>query len=88
MPNLNRLRMAALLCAVTAACMAQAETLLVKGAWPSASDATTPLPENGMIADEVYENRYFGLKYALAPGWNQQVAGPPPSDSEIGRAHV
>lgn len=81
MPNLNRLRMAALLCAVTAACMAQAETLLVKGAWPSASDATTPLPENGMIADEVYENRYFGLKYALAPGWNQQVAGPPPSDS-------
>jgi hypothetical protein len=54
---------------------------LVKGAWPSAGDATTPLPENGMIANAVYENRYFGLKYALAPGWNQQVEGPPPSDS-------
>jgi hypothetical protein len=81
MPNVNRVRVATLLCAATAACMAQAETLLVKGAWPSASDATTPLPENGTITNEVYENRYFGLKYALAPGWNQQVEGPPPSDS-------
>jgi hypothetical protein len=73
--------MAVLLCAAAAACMAHSEALLVKGAWPSASDATTPLPENGTIANEVYENRYFGLKYALAPGWNQQVQGPPPSDS-------
>jgi hypothetical protein len=74
-------RVAALLCAATVACTAQAEALLVRGAWPSASDATTPLPENGIIANEVYENQYFGLKYALAPGWNQQVEGPPPSDS-------
>jgi hypothetical protein len=81
MPHVNLVRVAALLCAATAACMAQAEALLVKGAWPSASDATTPLPENGAIANQVYENQYFGLKYALAPGWNQQVEGPPPSDS-------
>jgi len=81
MASVKLARVAALLCAVAAACTAQAEALLVKGAWPSASDATTPLPENGTIADEVYENRYFGLKYPLAPGWNQQVEGPPPSDS-------
>jgi hypothetical protein len=81
MTSVKLVRVAALLCAAAAACPAQAEALLVKGAWPSASDTTTPLPENGTIADEVYENRYFGLKYALAPGWNQQVEGPPPSDS-------
>jgi hypothetical protein len=81
MLHVNRVRVVVLLCAASTAGIVQAEALLVKGAWPSASDATTPLPENGTIANEVYENRYFGLKYALAPGWNQQVEGPPPSDN-------
>jgi hypothetical protein len=81
MTSVKLARVAAVLCAAAAACTAQGEALLVKGAWPSASDATMPLPENGTIGNGVYENRYFGLKYPLAPGWNQQVEGPPPSDS-------
>jgi hypothetical protein len=72
---------AALLSLTALASAAQADTLLVKGAWPSASDAVTPLPEGGTIAGRVYDNPYFGLKYALTSGWNQQWEGPPPSDS-------
>jgi len=55
--------------------------LLVKGAWPSATDSLTPVPEGGSIANGVYTNRYFGLSYALPADWLQKSAGPPPSDS-------
>jgi hypothetical protein len=72
---------AALLVLAALSSVAQAEALLVKGAWPSASDAATPLPESGLITESFYENHYFGLKYALTSGWNQQWQGPPPSDS-------
>jgi hypothetical protein len=55
--------------------------ILVKGAWASASDTTTPLPESGRVADGTYANAYFGLRYTLPAGWTQKYAGPPPSDS-------
>jgi hypothetical protein len=55
--------------------------LLVKGAWSSASDAVTPLPEGGTVANHVYSNPYFGLTYPLSTDWTQQYEGPPPSDS-------
>jgi hypothetical protein len=55
--------------------------LIVKGAWSSASDATTPLPEGGKVAGHVYHNPYFGLTFPLAQGWTQSYDGPPPSDS-------
>jgi hypothetical protein len=55
--------------------------ILVKGAWSSGSDSVTPLPEGGGIANNVYTNRYFGLTYALSPGWTEKFSGPPPSDS-------
>jgi hypothetical protein len=55
--------------------------ILVKGAWASASDTTTPLPEGGRVAGGTYANAYFGLSYALPAGWTQKYAGPPPSDS-------
>jgi hypothetical protein len=55
--------------------------ILVKGAWASASDSTTPLPEGGAIAEKVYKNNYFGLSYALPADWEQKFEGPPPSDS-------
>jgi hypothetical protein len=58
-----------------------ADALLVKGAWPSAGDDSTPVPEAGKIVDSTYANGYFGLKYSLATGWNQRWEGPPPSDS-------
>jgi hypothetical protein len=55
--------------------------LLVRGAWASASDSTTPIPEAGGIVNHVYRNDYFGLTYSLPQDWTQKYAGPPPSDS-------
>jgi hypothetical protein len=57
------------------------ETILVKGAWSSASDSVTPLPEGGRVANHVYTNQYFDLTYALSPEWTEKYTGPPPSDS-------
>ena len=54
--------------------------ILVKGAAPSASDATTPVPEQGAVAAGRYRNAYFGLTYPIPAGWKEQPAGPPPSD--------
>ncbi len=58
-----------------------AGVILVKGAWASASDPVTPLPERGTLTAREYSNAYFRLAYPLAPGWLQQYEGPPPSDS-------
>jgi hypothetical protein len=55
--------------------------ILVKGAWSSASDSVTPLPESGRVAPNVYSNQYFGLTYPLSPDWTEKYSGPPPSDS-------
>jgi hypothetical protein len=57
------------------------ETILVKGAWSSASDLVTPLPEGGRVANNIYSNPYFGLTYPLSPDWTEKYSGPPPSDS-------
>jgi hypothetical protein len=54
---------------------------IVKGAWASASDSVTPLPEGGSIADAVYNNQYFGLSYPFTSDWYEKTKGPPPSDS-------
>lgn len=54
--------------------------ILVKGATPSASDASTPLPEQGKIAGARYRNDYFGIAVPIPAGWTEQPAGPPPSD--------
>jgi hypothetical protein len=58
-----------------------AGAILVKGAWPSASDSTTPAPEGGSVINNVFRNQYFGLTYALPKDWTQKYEGPPPSDS-------
>ena len=55
--------------------------LLVKGAWSSASDSITPLPEGGQLDAGAYGNRYFGFELPLPKGWIQKYEGPPPSDS-------
>ena len=55
--------------------------ILVKGAWSSASDSVTPLPEGGSVTNNVFQNEYFGIRYALPTGWTQRYEGPPPSDS-------
>jgi hypothetical protein len=55
--------------------------ILVKGAWSSASDSTTPLPEGGRVINGAYSNPYFGLTYPLSQDWTEKYTGPPPSDS-------
>jgi hypothetical protein len=58
-----------------------AGVLLVKGAWASASDSVTPLPEGGSVANHVFTNQYFGMTYPLPADWIEKYKGPPPSDS-------
>jgi hypothetical protein len=55
--------------------------ILVKGAWASASDSVTPLPEGGSVTNGIFSNRYFGLTYVLPKDWTEKYKGPPPSDS-------
>lgn len=55
--------------------------ILVKGAWSSASDSVTPLPEGGSVTNNAFSNQYFGMTYSLPPGWTETYQGPPPSDS-------
>ena len=55
--------------------------ILVKGAWSSASDSVTPVPEGGTITGGVFRDRYFGITYALPADWTEKYKGPPPSDT-------
>ena len=55
--------------------------ILVKGAWSSASDSVTPVPEGGNVTDNVFRNQYFGITYPLPADWTEKYKGPPPSDS-------
>lgn len=57
------------------------DTIIVKGAWSSASDSTTPVPENASVTDSVFTDKYFRISYHLPPDWVQKYAGPPPSDT-------
>ncbi|MGH9418598.1 MAG: energy transducer TonB [Thermoanaerobaculia bacterium] len=70
-----------LLCTSSLFAQLPANTILVKGAEPSASDTKTPLPEGGKVTNDVYENRYFGLSYRLPANWTEPFSGPPPSDN-------
>jgi hypothetical protein len=58
-----------------------AGVILVKGAWSSASDSLTPLPEGGTVTPREYSSPYFHFAYPLSAGWIQQYEGPPPSDN-------
>jgi hypothetical protein len=53
----------------------------VKGAWSSASDSVTPVPEEGSVADGVFRDEYFGITYVLPPNWTEKYKGPPPSET-------
>jgi hypothetical protein len=55
--------------------------ILVKGAWASASDSATPVPEGASVGAEAFNAPYFGMTYQLPAGWIQKYQGPPPSDT-------
>jgi hypothetical protein len=54
--------------------------ILVKGAWASASDSTTPVPEGGNVGADGFTNPYFGITYPIPTDWMEKFKGPPPSD--------
>jgi hypothetical protein len=56
-------------------------TIIVKGAEPSASDRSTPVPEGGAVSKNIYNNRYLGINLPLPSDWTEAYKGPPPSDS-------
>jgi hypothetical protein len=55
--------------------------ILVKGAWSSASDSITSLPEGGSVTNNIFTDPYFGMSYPLPADWMETYKGPPPSDS-------
>ena len=55
--------------------------ILVKGAWASASDSLTPLPEGGRAEGVVFKDDYFGIGVPFPAGWVKGYDGPPPSDT-------
>ncbi|MGA8493598.1 MAG: hypothetical protein WB711_24465 [Terriglobales bacterium] len=55
--------------------------ILVKGAWSSASDSVTPVPEDGSVTNSVFRDPYFGITYPLPKDWIEKYKGPPPSES-------
>jgi hypothetical protein len=57
------------------------DVILVKGAWSSSSDSTTPVPEEGSVTNSVFTDRYFGMTYPLPKDWVEKYTPPPPSDS-------
>jgi hypothetical protein len=60
-----------------------AGVILVKGAWSSASDRVTPVPEEGKVTKNVFSDPYFGMIYTLPPDWTEKYEGPPPSDTGL-----
>jgi len=57
------------------------DVILIKGAWASSSDSSTPVPEGGAVAEATYANKYFGITYPLPSHWTEDFSGPPPSDA-------
>jgi hypothetical protein len=55
--------------------------IIVKGAWSSASDSVTPVPEGYKITGNVFNDEYFGITYPLPRDWGEKHTGPPPSES-------
>ncbi|HTS57030.1 MAG TPA: hypothetical protein VMH03_05745 [Terriglobales bacterium] len=55
--------------------------ILIKGAWSSAIDSVTPVPEGGSVTSDAFTDEYFGITYPLPKGWTEKYKGPPPSDS-------
>lgn len=55
--------------------------ILIKGAWSSASDSTTPVPDGGRVEDGFFRDDYFRIAYPVPRGLTETYQGPPPSES-------
>ena len=52
------------------------DVILVKGAWASASDSSTPVPEAGSVTNSLYSNRYFGSPILCLQAGPRNIPGP------------
>ncbi len=57
------------------------DTIIVKGAWFSATDPKVPVPEGGKVTSTEFTNDYFGFNLPLPQGWIEKHAPAPPSDT-------
>ena len=57
--------------------------ILVKGAWSSATDSLTPVPEGGNVVNHAFRDEYFGTTYSLPSDWTEKYKGPPLSDCDL-----
>lgn len=57
-----------------------AGAILVRGAWPSASNDEAPRPESSRIENNRFLSPYFGISYPLPDHLEQGYLGPPPSE--------
>ena len=55
--------------------------ILVKGAWSSASDTVTPIPEGGSVTNNVFNSDYLGCTTACRRGGAGEVGRTTSSDS-------
>jgi len=56
--------------------------LIVVAAWHQGSASEPmPRPDGGVVANGIYANAYFGLRYAVPAGFRPGLAGPAPSQS-------
>ena len=55
--------------------------ILVQGAWSSASDSLTPVPESSSVSGNSFVDPYFGVSLPFPEGWIKGYDGPPPSDA-------
>jgi len=55
--------------------------ILVKGAWSTASDSVTSVPEEATVTNGVFNDPYFGITYSVPKNWTEKFKGPPPSAS-------
>lgn len=53
----------------------------LRGAWYSASDSSTPLPQGGGTLNNVFTDPYFGIAYSLPENWSEKYGGQPPSET-------
>jgi hypothetical protein len=68
-------------CNIQPATKGPSGVILVKGAWSSAGDSVTPVPEGGNVTKNVFTNKYFGMTYPLPQDWIETYDGPPPSET-------
>ena len=66
-------------CLTTVQAFLLPSALLLAGFAGRESPAKYPVPEGAVVANGVFQDEYFGLRYPLPEGWTEDLKGPEPS---------